>query len=143
MKLTKGDLSRIYYLSKELEMWKRRLQELEADIPPNSKPNDGMPHSQTNKVTSPTEDKAIKLMELSEKIKEQIVRIETAKLEMEALILDMDDPILKQAIEYHCIKLMSWTDTAAHIGGSQTSDGVRQMYSRFIKSLEVEDAKQT
>lgn len=135
MQITKSDLSRIYYLSKELEMWKRRLQELEADIPPNSKPNDGMPHSQTNAVNSPTETKAIKLMELSERIREQIARIETAKLEMEALILQMDDPILKQAIEYHCILLMSWKDTAAHIGGSQTPEGVRQMYSRFIKTL--------
>lgn len=136
-KITKANLSRIYYLSKELEMWKRRLQELEADIPPNSKPNDGMPHANTNAVKSPTEDKAIKLAELAEKIKEQVIRIETAKLEMEALILKMDDPILKQAIEYHCIQLMSWKDTAAHIGGSQTPEGVRQMYSRYFKSLEA------
>lgn len=134
--ITKSKLTRIYYLSKELEMWKRRLEELEADIPPNSKPNDGMPHANTNAVKSPTEDKAIKLMELAEKIKEQIIRIETAKLEMEALILGMDDPILKQAIEYHCIQLMSWKQTAAHIGGNQTEDGVRQMYSRYFKTLE-------
>lgn len=135
MRITKTDLSRIYYLSKELEMWKRRLQELEADIPPNSKPNDGMPHSNTNTVKSPTEDKAIKLMELAERIREQIIKIETAKLEMEALILTLEDPILKQAIEYHCIHLMSWKDTAAHIGGNQTPEGVRQMYHRFFKDL--------
>lgn len=137
MKITRSDLSRIYYLSKELEMWRRRLEELEADIPPNSKPNDGMPHQNTNEVKSPTEDKAVKLVELAEKIREQIIRIETAKLEMETLILQLDDPILKQAIEYHCIKLMSWKDTAAHIGGSQTPEGVRQMYSRYIKTLEA------
>lgn len=135
MRITKNDLSRIYYLAKELEMWKRRLEELEADIPPNSKPNDGMPHSQTNAVKSPTEDKAIKLVELSEKIKEQIVRIEIAKLEMENMIVGLSDPILKQAIEYHCIKLMSWKDTAAHIGGGQTSEGLRKMYSRFFTEL--------
>ena len=135
--ITKSNLNRIYYLSRELEMWKRRLQELEADIPPNSKPNDGMPHANTNAVKSPTEDKAIKLAELAEKIKEQVIRIETAKLEMEALILQMEDPILKQAIEYHCIKLMSWKDTAAHIGGSQTPEGIRKLYSRYMQSLEV------
>ncbi len=135
--ITKSNLNRIYYLSRELEMWKRRLQELEADIPPNSKPNDGMPHANTNAVKSPTEDKAIKLAELAEKIKEQVIRIETAKLEMEALILQMEDPILKQAIEYHCIKLMSWKDTAAHIGGSQTPEGIRKLYSRYMQSLEA------
>lgn len=135
--ITKSNLNRIYYLSRELEMWKHRLQELEADIPPNSKPNDGMPHANTNAVKSPTEDKAIKLAELAEKIKEQVIRIETAKLEMEALILQMEDPILKQAIEYHCIKLMSWKDTAAHIGGSQTPEGIRKLYSRYMQSLEA------
>lgn len=137
MQITKSDLSRIYYLAKELEMWKRRLEELEADIPPNSKPNDGMPHSNTNAIKTPTEDKAIKLMELTERIREQIIKIETAKLEMEALILTLEDPILKQAIEYHCIKLMSWKDTAAHIGGNQTPEGVRQMYHRYFNSLEA------
>ncbi len=135
-KMKKSELNKIYYLSKELLMWKRRLEELEADIPPNSKPNDGMPHSQTNSVSSPTELKAIKLAELTEKIKEQIVLIETAKIEMESLILQMEDPILKQAIEYHCINLMSWKDTAAHIGGSQTPEGLRTMYCRFFKTLE-------
>lgn len=135
IEITKNELDRVYYLAKELEMWKRRLEELEADIPPNSKPNDGMPHQNTNAVKSPTEDKAIKLVELSEKIREQIVRIEIAKLEMENLIVGLDDPILKQAIEYHCIRLMSWKDTAAHIGGSQTPEGVRKMYSRFLKEI--------
>lgn len=136
MTIKRNELSRIYYMSKELYMWRRRLEELEADIPPNSKPNDGMPHSQTNSVSSPTESKAIKLMELSQKIREQITRIEIAKLEMETMILTLDDPILRQAIEYHCIQLMSWKETAAKIGGNQTEDNVRQMYSRFIKSLE-------
>lgn len=136
MTIKRSELSRIYYMSKELYMWRRRLEELEADIPPNSKPNDGMPHSQTNSVSSPTESKAIKLMELSQKIREQITRIEIAKLEMETMILTLDDPILRQAIEYHCIQLMSWKETAAKIGGNQTEDNVRQMYSRFIKSLE-------
>lgn len=137
MQITKDNLNRIYYLSRELEMWRRRLRELEADIPPNSKPNDGMPHSNTNTIKTPTEDKAIKLMELSERIREQIIKIETARFEMETLILNLEDPILKQAIEYHCIHLMSWKDTAAHIGGSQTPEGVRQMYHRFLKTLEA------
>ena len=135
MEITKTDLDRVYYLSKELNMWRRRLEELEADIPPNSKPNDGMPHSQTNAVTSPTESKAIALAELASKIREQITRIEIAKMQMETLILSLDDPILKQVIEYHCINLMSWKEVAAHLGGCQTPEGVRQMYSRYCKTL--------
>ena len=133
--LTRTNLTRIYYLSRELEMWERRLEELEADIPPNSKPSDGMPHSTTNAAKSPTEDKAIRLAELTEKIKTRKAYIEAAKMEIESLIINMEDPILKLAIEYHCINLLSWKATATRIGGNQTPEGLRKMYSRFFKTL--------
>ena len=137
--MTKAQLNNIYYLQVELEAWKERLKELNADIALAPKVYDGMPHSQTNTVKSPTEDKAIKLAELSKKIEERIKEIEAAKLEMEIMIADMTDPILKMAIFYHCINLCSWNDTAAKIGGNQTSEGLRKMYSRFTQTLEEDE----
>lgn len=137
--MTKAQLNNIYYLQVELEAMKERLRELNADIALAPKVYDGMPHSQTNTVKSPTEDKAIKLAELSKKIEERIKEIEAAKLEMEIMIADMTDPILKMAIFYHCINLCSWNDTAAKIGGNQTSEGLRKMYSRFTQTLEEDE----
>lgn len=137
--MTKAQLNNIYYLQVELEAMKERLKELNADIALAPKVYDGMPHSQTNTVKSPTEDKAIKLAELSKKIEERIKEIEAAKLEMEIMIADMTDPILKMAIFYHCINLCSWNDTAAKIGGNQTSEGLRKMYSRFTQTLEEDE----
>lgn len=112
------------------------MKELNADIALAPKVYDGMPHSQTNTVKSPTEDKAIKMAELSKKIEERIEEIQHAKLEMELTISELTDPILKLAIFYHCINLYSWNDTAAKIGGNQTAEGVRKMYSRFLQTLE-------
>lgn len=137
--MTKAQLNNIYYLQVELEAMKERLRELNADIALAPKVYDGMPHSQTNTVKSPTEDKAIKLAELSKKIEERIKEIEAAKVEMEIMIADMTDPILKMAIFYHCINLCSWNDTAAKIGGNQTSEGLRKMYSRFTQTLEEDE----
>ena len=134
--MTRHQLSNIYYLTKELEAWKERLKELNADIALAPKVYDGMPHSQTNTVKSPTEDKAIKMAELSKKIEERIEEIQHAKLEMELTISELTDPILKLAIFYHCINLYSWNDTAAKIGGNQTAEGVRKMYSRVLQTLE-------
>lgn len=134
--MTKKQLNNIYYLQVELNAWQERLKELNADIALSPKVYDGMPHSQTNTIKSPTEDKAIKMAELSRKIAERIKEIEQAKLDMELLIADMDDPILKLAIFYHCINLYSWNDTAAKIGGAQTPESVRKMYSRFTQTLE-------
>ena len=134
--MTKNQLNNIYYLQVELNAWQERLKELNADIALAPKVYDGMPHSQTNTITSPTEEKAIKMAELSTKIAERIKEIEQAKLDMELLIADMDDPILKLAIFYHCINLDSWNDTAAKIGGTQTPESVRKMYSRFTQTLE-------
>lgn len=138
-KKTKEQFSRIYYLSKELELWKKRKAELEADIPLQGLVNDGMPHQKTNKVSSPTEQKAIRLAELTKKIDERIAYLESEKMRMESLIIDIEDPILKQAIYLHCIKLYSWRETARRIGGSQTAEGVRQLFSRYCKTLEEKD----
>lgn len=133
---TREQLNKIYYLSKELELWKQRKEELEADIPLQGIVNDGMPHQKTNKVSSPTEQKAIRLAELTKRIEERIIYLEAEKLRMEALIVEMEDPILKQAIYLHCIKLYSWRETARRIGGSQTPEALRQIYSRYCKTLE-------
>ena len=134
--MTKHQLNNIYYLTKELEAMRQRLDELNADIALAPKVYDGMPHSQTNTVKSPVEEKAVKLAELSKKIDERIKELEKAKLDLEILIADMTDPVLKLAILYHCIKLYDWNKTAAKIGGNQTSEGVRKMYSRFVSTLE-------
>ena len=136
--ITKSKLTRIYYLSKELEMWKRRLEELEADIPPNSKPNDGMPHANTNAVKSPTEDKAILIADHYSIISGKAAELRIAIKEVETFIVNIEDPIVRQIIEYRCVKLNSWEDVADLMGRPYTAENVRQIYHRFVQNMERE-----
>lgn len=134
--MTKKELEQVYYLRKELEMWQTRLKELNYDIALSPKVLDGMPYSKTNKTTSPTEDKAIRIADIHKIISGKRSEIELAINDIERFITSIDDSIMRQIVEYRCCCLMKWNDIAAKIGGGYTGDSVRQMYHRFTKELD-------
>ena len=134
--MTRQELESIYCLKKELRMWQERLAELQSDIALNSKVMDGMPYPNTNAITNPTEQKAIKLMEVDKIIKGKISEIQITIADIEQFILSIDDSIIRQIIEYRCVKCMNWRDISAKLGSMYTEENVRQMYHRFISVLE-------
>lgn len=134
--MTRGELESIYCLKKELRMWQDRLAELQADIALNSKVMDGMPYPNTNAVNNPTEQKAIKLMEVDKVIKGKISEIQITIADIEQYILSIDDSIMRQIIEYRCVKCMRWSDIAAKLGSMYSEENVRQMYHRFVSAID-------
>ena len=133
--MTRSELERIYYLKKELVMWQERLTELQADIALGIKVVDGMPRSATNGINKPTEDKAIRLQEVSKIIEGKISEIQYAIGEVEEYILTIEDPLMRLIIEWRCCKLLSWDRVADIVGGNNTAESVRQLYHRFVKDL--------
>ena len=117
-------------------MWQERLAELQADIALNSKVIDGMPFQNTNAVNNPTEQKAIKLMEVNKIIEGKISEIQITIADIEQYILSVDDSIMRQIIEYRCVKCMRWSDIAAKIGVMYSEENVRQMYHRFVSVID-------
>ena len=67
--MTRRDLEKVYYLKRELKMWEKRYEELIADMSQDTVAPDGMPYSRTNKVSSPTESKAIQIADHAELIR--------------------------------------------------------------------------
>ena len=134
--MTRKDLEKIYWLKRELKMWEDRLHELEADMAPDTPPNDGMPHSVTNTIKSPTEDKAIQIADHYSIIAGKAAELRFTIKEVEAFITSIDDPISKQIVEYRCVKLQSWDEVAETMGSNYyTAENVRQIYHRFVKTL--------
>ncbi len=133
--MTRTELERIYYLKKELVMWQERLAELQADIALGTKVLDGMPRSGTNGINKPTEDKAVKLEEVSRIIEGKISEIQYAINEVDTYILTIEDPLLRLIIRCRCCQLMKWEEIADQLGTESTAESVRQMYHRFIKDL--------
>ena len=136
--MTRKELKQVYYLKRELNMWQARLAELQADIAMSPKVLDGMPYSKTNSVGSPTEEKAIKLAELSKVIEGKISEIQLTLTDIENYISSIDDSLIRQIIEYRCCMLMSWEDVASHIGNGSNAESVRQLYHRYVSDLPIE-----
>lgn len=116
-------------------MWQDRLADLQADIALNGKVLDGMPYPNTNAISNPTEQKAIKLMEVAKVIEGKISEIKIAVADIEQFILGIDDSIIRQIIEYRCVQCMKWNDISARLGSMYTEENVRQMYHRFVLTL--------
>lgn len=134
--MTRKELESVYSLKKELRMWQDRLAELQADIALSPKAIDGMPFQHTNETSNPTERKAIKLAEVSRVIDGKICEIQWTLADIELFIMGIDDSIMRQIIEYRCVKCMEWKYIAAKLGPVYTDDSVRQMYHRFVSLLD-------
>ena len=131
--MTRRDLEKVYYLKRELKMWERRYDELIADISQDTVAPDGMPYSRTNKITSPTESKAIQIADHAELIRNHKKKIQIAIREVETFISQIQDPFIRQIVELRCIELKSWNDVADRIGQSATPESVRKAYGRFVE----------
>lgn len=53
--------------------------------------------------------------------------------EMNEFIERIDDSLVRQIIALRHINGLSWDQVAAHIGGGNTAEGVRQIHSRFFR----------
>ena len=133
--MTRKELERIFYLKRELRMWERRYNELIADMSQDSVSADGMPYSQTNKITRPTETKAIQIADHAELIRGKVAEIRIAIREVEAFIVGIEDPLVRQIVALRCVFCLSWDEVADKIGANATAENMRQIYSRFIKDM--------
>lgn len=133
--MKKEELEQAYWIKKELRMWQERRAELEADIAPPVKQITGMPFANTNEINSPTEEKALRLMECAKIIDGKIVELKLAIEAIEEFILTIEDSHLRQILEYRCVYWMKWKDIATRIGDGYTDESIRQTYHRFVRSL--------
>lgn len=47
-------------------------------------------------------------------------------------ISETDDSLIRQILSYRYVNGLTWGQTAAHIGGNNTTDSVRMAHDRFI-----------
>ena len=131
--MTRKDLERVYHLKRELKMWERRYNELIADISQDTPSADGMHHSVTNKINSPTEDKAIMIADQLDAIRGKKAELRMLIREIEVFICSIKDPIISQIIEYRCVQCMKWESVAERMGSSYTAENIRKTYSDYMR----------
>ena len=133
--MTKKELSQIYYLSNEIDMWRKELNRLQTMSLIPSQEITGMPFSpggksdKTGNLASKKADIRAKIAELQGKLIEEYSKLMN-------YIETIDDSIIRQIIYHRCILCMQWGQVARHVGGGNSADGLRKMLDRFLDDKE-------
>lgn len=112
-------------------MWQRKLQELQCDIAISPPAPDGMPFQHTNNTSDPTFDKAARLAKVSDNIEKKIIEIQETVYDIETFILTVEDPLMRQILQYRCIECKTWEEIGSIVHYNRTS--ITRRYNRFIK----------
>lgn len=130
--MTKSDLEQIYYLNRELKMWETELERVRCKSLVGS-PLPGNSHG--NGVSDKVADRAERIIELETRIIAKRDEIQRLRDETIECIYSIPDSLTRQIIYYRCVSLMSWRRVAYEVGGNNTEESVRQIYSRFMRDL--------
>ena len=130
--MTKSDLEQIYYLNRELKMWETELERVRCKSLVGS-PLPGNSHG--SGVSDKVADRAERIIELENRIIAKRDEIQRLRDEAVAYIENIPDSLTRQIVYYRCVSLMNWRRVAYEVGGNNTEESVRQVYSRFMRSL--------
>ena len=130
--MTKSDLEQIYYLNRELKMWETELERVRCKSLVGS-PLPG--NSRGSGVSDKVADRAERIIELENRIIAKRDEIQRLRDEAVEYIYSIPDSLTRQIIYYRCVSLMSWRRVAYEVGGYNTAESVRQIYSRFMRDL--------
>lgn len=132
--MTLRELSQLYYLNREIEMDKYRLQELEAKALPGARPLTGMPHAAG--ITDKVGQYAAEMADLRGIIEAKYRQCLCERNRLERYIASIDDSLLRQAFTYRFINGLPWEQVAACIGGGNNGGNIRMLVYRFLEKQE-------
>ena len=130
--MTKAELEQIYYLNRELKLWETELERVRCKSLVGS-PLPGNSHG--SGVSNKVADRAERIIELENRIIAKRDEIQRLRDEAVEYIYSIPDSLTRQIIYYRCVSLMSWRRVAYEVGGNNSPDGVRMIYSRFMDKL--------
>lgn len=130
--MTKAELEQIYYLNRELKLWETELERVRCK----SLVGSPLPsNSHGSGVSDKVADRAERIIELENRIIAKRDEIQRLRDEAVEYIYSIPDSLTRQIIYYRCVSLMSWRRVAYEVGGYNTAESVRQIYSRFMRDL--------
>lgn len=107
--MTLRELSQLYYLNREIEMDRLRLQELEHDS------------HRSQEVNT-----------LSDILEAKHRQCLSERTRIEQYIAGIEDSLLRQIFTYRFVNGLPWRQVAACVGGGNTEDSVRMLCKRHL-----------
>lgn len=128
--MTLKELSQLYYLNREIEMDKRRLQELEVKAVSCIASLSGMPHG--TGVSDRVGRYAADIVDLKGIIEAKLQQCIYERNRLERYIATIDDSLTRQIFTYRFINGLPWEQVAACIGGDNNAGSVRMICYRHL-----------
>lgn len=130
--MTLKELSQLYYLNREIEMDRKRLDALKERAASPGTPNlDGMPKSLG--CDNRLERYVAEIIDLEAIISAKITQCLHERSRIERYIADIPDSLTRQIFTHRFVDGLSWVQVAFSVGGGNTEDGVRQRVYRHLK----------
>ncbi len=128
--MTKKELSQLYWLNREIEEEKRRLEELKSAASGCTQKITGLPHVGGGDMVGDLATLIAEQKDLIELMKKRSV-IEYIRLNR--YIANVEDAQMRMILSLRYVNGLSWQQVAFHIGGNNTADGVRKAHNIFLK----------
>ena len=126
--MTKGELSQLYWLKKEIAGEERRLRTWERAARGETGPLPGLP-------PMAGEGACTALLEAQrDKTAEKLGRLVAEYDRLTQFIASVEDSWLRQILTCRYVDGLSWVQVAVRLGGGNTADGVRKAHDRFLRS---------
>lgn len=117
---------------KAIERLERKIDEIEETVGVNGVQYSDMPKAHTNSIHRPTEEIALKLIDLKNQYEVKYDEALKKMQEVEALIISVDDPLLMSFLELRYIDGMTMEETAEELDMSD-----RHIYRLQKKALKA------
>ncbi len=134
--MTKKELSQLYWLNREIEEEKRKLEELTAAASGCTQRITGLPHVGCGDKTG---DLAILIAEQRDLIELKVRQSVIEYNRLNRYIASVGDAQMRMILSLRYVNGLSWQQVAFHIGGGNTADSVRKSHERFLKSSVLSD----
>ena len=142
--MTKKELSQLRYLSKEIDILKMQIKDLEdkaekqtaSDVVSGSNPV--FPYERRRFHIEGIDLKIYekRLRRLRHKLNKRMEQLIKQRELLETYIASIDDSMIRLILTLRYVEGLSWRQVAHRIGGGNTPDSVRKMHDRFLKGGE-------
>lgn len=130
--MTLKELSQLYYLNREIERDKERLEALRARASAPGSPNyDGMPKSPSYETR--LERYVAEIVDLEVIIQAKITQCLHERARLERYIAEIPDSLTRQIFQLRFINGLTWVQIAFSVGGGNTEEGVRKRVYRYLE----------
>lgn len=130
--MTLKELSQLYYLSREIEMDRERLERLRSELSAAKTPSyDDMPRASA--FESGLERCIAEIVDLEAVIGEKIKRLSQERSRLESYIAEIPDSLTRQIFYLRFVECLPWVQIAFSVGGGNTEASVKMTCYRYLK----------